>query len=106
MGQYSWAKKSPRPSPRPGASKSVPSLPPADTHRGKSAPSKEPSSDVEDDIFRSTMQSHNLYNDTLERWTGFVKENDKRTEAHRRKVMVGSGLSPFEREASDSSKNR
>lgn len=42
---------------------------------------------VNEEIFIDTLRSHTMYSETIDRWEAFVAENDRRTEAHRRKLL-------------------
>lgn len=44
---------------------------------------------AEEPVYRDRVKSHELYNEHLVNWRTFVAENEKRTEAHWRKILPG-----------------
>lgn len=51
----------------------------------------EPDAGEPDDIYRSSLQSHTVYNNTLDSWSQYVKENDIRSAQYWRKMVCNEG---------------
>mmetsp|Transcript_4398 Transcript_4398/g.12861 ORF Transcript_4398/g.12861 Transcript_4398/m.12861 type:complete len:713 (-) Transcript_4398:6-2144(-) len=61
---------------------------------GRASARRHSASEIDDtaetDIYRLIQRSHASYAGTMERWRQFEAENERRTEAHRRKLLLGS----------------
>eukprot|EP00931_Biecheleriopsis_adriatica_P087004 TRINITY_DN61530_c0_g1_i1.p1 TRINITY_DN61530_c0_g1~~TRINITY_DN61530_c0_g1_i1.p1 ORF type:complete len:715 (+),score=157.29 TRINITY_DN61530_c0_g1_i1:107-2146(+) len=92
-------------SPRGRKSSPSPGSSPRQNHRSHP---QQKASVADEDIYKHTVQSHGLYNETVERWRQQVSENDRRAEDFRRKVLkaVRSGSRQKEENVSGSKKSK
>lgn len=61
--------------------------------RAKSSSAQDLAGWLEEEVYKTTLQSHQSYSETIERWRQFEKENERRTEAHKKKLLLSAGYS-------------
>jgi len=70
-----------------------PGQPAAAPGRAKSSSAPELDGWQDEEVYKTTLQSHQSYSETIERWRQFEKENERRTEAHKKKLLLSAGFS-------------